>query len=173
MLRGLDGRPDVDPDYGALQLRLLHWMRQIYNHTPHESLDGKTPWQRFSQDDRALRLPESLLELTERFVVPVSRKVASDHVVSLDGVSYEVPRGLAGTWITLYRQVLDGTVKVLHEGRLKRLHPVDLAANAHAHRAREKAIARQEAAILPKSAADLAFERDFSAVVGPDGGLDD
>ena len=38
VLRHLDGRPDVDPDCSALQLRLSHWMRQIYNHTPHSSL---------------------------------------------------------------------------------------------------------------------------------------
>ncbi len=38
VLRHLDGRPDVDPNCSALQLRLSHWMRQIYNHTPHSSL---------------------------------------------------------------------------------------------------------------------------------------
>lgn len=175
VLRGLDGRPDVDPDCGALQLRLRHWLREIYNHTPHESLDGKTPWQRFSTDDRPLRLPEGLADLTERFVVHLRRKVSNDHVVSFDGVDYEVPRGLAGTWTTLYRQVLDDTVKVLHEGRLVRLHPVDLAANAHARRAPKapQTAADDDVAILPKSAADLAFERDFSPVVDPDGGFDD
>lgn len=38
VLRNLNGRPDVDADCGALQLRLLHWLRETYNHTPHESL---------------------------------------------------------------------------------------------------------------------------------------
>lgn len=174
VLRGLDGRPDVDPDCGALELRLGHWLREIYNHTPHEGLEGKTPWQRFSTDQRPLRLPQSLFHLRERFVVNLKRKVANDHVVSVEGVDYEVPRGLAGTSITVYRQVLDGTVKVLHEGRLVRLHPVDLAANARARRARtQDEAADQDVAILPKSAADMAFERDFSPVVGPDGGFAD
>lgn len=172
VLRSLEGRPDVDPDCGALELRLRHWLREVYNHTPHESLEGKTPWQRFSTDERPLRLPESLADLRERFVVHVRRRVANDHVVSVEGVHYEVPRGMAGTFTTFYRQVLDGTVKVLHEGRLVKLHPVDLAANARARRVLGKA-AEDEVAMPPKSAADLAFERDFSAVVLPDGGFDD
>lgn len=39
VLRNLDRRPDVDPACGALELRLRHWLREIYNHTPHESLE--------------------------------------------------------------------------------------------------------------------------------------
>jgi putative transposase len=39
VLRNLAGRPDVDPDCSALQLRLSHWIRQTYNHTPHSSLE--------------------------------------------------------------------------------------------------------------------------------------
>lgn len=38
VLRAFDGRPDVDPACPALELRLAHWLREIYNHTPHESL---------------------------------------------------------------------------------------------------------------------------------------
>jgi putative transposase len=172
LLRHLDGRPDVDPDCGALELRLRHWLRQTYNHTPHESLDGLTPWQRFSADNKPLRLPDSLDELRERFVVRLRRKVANDHVLSVEGTHYEAPRGLAGTVTTVYRQVLDGTVRVLSEGRLVQLHPVDLCANAHARRG--KPLAPEEPAAVPRrSAADLTFQRDFAPVVGPDGGFSD
>lgn len=38
LLRSLDGRPDVDPECAALEVRLAHWLRETYNHTPHESL---------------------------------------------------------------------------------------------------------------------------------------
>lgn len=38
VLRALDGRADVDDDCRALEVRLTHWLRQTYNHTPHESL---------------------------------------------------------------------------------------------------------------------------------------
>ena len=38
LLRSLDGRAEVDPACEALELRLQHWLREVYNHTPHESL---------------------------------------------------------------------------------------------------------------------------------------
>jgi transposase InsO family protein len=38
VLRALDGRPDVDPACEVLEVRLRHWLRQVYNHEPHESL---------------------------------------------------------------------------------------------------------------------------------------
>lgn len=38
VLRAYDGRADVDDDCKALEIRLTHWLRQTYNHTPHESL---------------------------------------------------------------------------------------------------------------------------------------
>jgi transposase InsO family protein len=173
VLRHLDGRPDVDPDCGALRLRLRHWLHEIYNHTPHESLHGLTPWQRFSTDERPLRFPESLEALRERFVVHLERRVSSDHVVSVEGTFYEVPRGLAGLKTTVYRQVLDGTMRILFQGKLVKLLPVDLAANAHARRAGRLAPEDDLAAIPTKSAADLTFDRDFAPVVGPDGGFSD
>jgi transposase InsO family protein len=173
VLRGLDGRPDVDPSFCALELRLRHWLREVYNHTPHESLGMKTPWERFSKDVAPLRFPESLSDLRERFVVHLRRKVSNDHVVSVDGTDYETPRGLGGTWTTVYRQVLDGTVRVLSEGQLVRLHPVDLVGNAHAARARTEPEKDDPAAVLQRTAADLLFERDFGPIVLPDGGFDD
>jgi transposase InsO family protein len=42
LLRNLDRRPDIDPDCRALELRLRHWLFEIYNHTPHESLPKPT-----------------------------------------------------------------------------------------------------------------------------------
>jgi hypothetical protein len=172
LLRNLDGRADVDPDCGALELRIAHWLRETYNHTPHESLSNdlelQTPWARFSTDERALRFPESLPKLREKFLVQLRRKVSADHIVSIDSVPFETPRGLAGSWIVTYRQVLDGTVHVLHEGRMVQLYPVDLAANAHDRRG--KGLPAEEIIPpLPKSAADLAFERDFRPMTDASG----
>jgi len=176
VLRNLDGRADVDPDCGALELRLRHWLHQTYNHTPHEALGGKiTPWQRFSADPKALNFPKSQQALRELFVLELRRKVSNDHVVSIDGVDYETPRGLAGTTVTVWRQVLDGTLTVLHpggEGRLVRLHPVDLVANAQQRRG--QATTEDDTEPVPaRSAADMAFARDFGPVVGADGGFAD
>jgi len=38
VLRALDGRVEVDAACRALELRIGHWLRETYNHTPHESL---------------------------------------------------------------------------------------------------------------------------------------
>jgi len=171
VLRHFDGRADVDADCGALELRLRHWLRETYNHTPHESLERKqTPWQRFSTDRKPLKFPESQAALRETFVVHIQRKVSNDHVISLDGILYETPRGMAGTWIQVRRQVLDGTVSVLHEGRIVVLHPMDLAANARALRGQLSA-AQDDVHVLPQSAADMMFARDFQPIVDADGGF--
>ena len=173
VLRHLDGRPDVDPDCGALELRLRHWLHQTYNHTRHESLERLTPWQRFATDERPLRFPESLDALRKRFVVHLLRRVSNDHVLSVEGTDYEAPRGLAGSMAAVHRQVLDGTVRVLFQGRLVKLFPVDLSANAHAQRHGSKPSDDGPAPTPVKSAADLDFERDFAPVVDPDGGFSD
>jgi putative transposase len=173
VLRHLDSRPDVDPDCGALELRLRHWLHQTYNHTRHESLSGLTPWQRFSTDENPLRFPESLEALRERFIVQLERRVSADHVLSVEGTDYETPRGLAGSMATIHRQVLDGTVRVLFQGKLVKLLPVDLSANAHARRSASLPSEDDSAPIPTRSAADLTFDRDFAPVVGPDGGFSD
>lgn len=168
-LRNLDNRPDIDADCGSLELRLNHWLRDVYNHTPHESLNGKTPWSRFSSDDKTLRFPESTAKLREKFLIQLRRKVSNDHIVSIDSVHYETPRGLAGTWIMTYRQVLDGTIYILHEGKFVTIKPVDLIANAHTRRGIEIVSSEDVGHPPPKSAADLAFERDFQAITDANG----
>ena len=171
VLRHLDGRADVDSACGALELRLRHWLHQTYNHTEHESLGGLTPWQRFSKDECPLRFPESLDALRNSFVVHLERRVSADHVLSVDGTRYETPRGLAGSVVTVHRQVLDGTVRVLSKGHLVKLLPVDLSANAHTRRHRSGPSDDDPAPTPAKSAADLSFERDFAPVIDPDGGF--
>ncbi len=64
-------------------------------------------------------------DLSQAFLVHLDRRVSSDHVVSIEGVPYEVPRGYAGARLTLHRQVLEGWVGLVHEGRLLRLAPLD------------------------------------------------
>ena len=178
-LASLDHRPDVDTDCGALELRLGHWVRELYNHTPHESL-GKdtTPWQRFEADSRPLRFPDSNADLRQRFVQTLERRVSNDHVVSVDSIAYEVPRGLAGARVTLLRRLLDSgagsNLGLMHQGRVIDLHPVDLARNARDRRLQPGEAVADEAAGDPMPvfrAADHAFRRDFQPVVDPDGGF--
>ena len=172
VLRYLAGNPDVDPDCGALELRLRHWLRETYNHTPHESL-GKdtTPAQRWNADSRPLRFPLGDAELRRRFVVWEHRLVSKDNVVSFEGVSYEVPLGHRGDKVLLHRHLLDQTLSMVHDGRLVRLVPVDLQANAISGRARSSQEPETAPTHPPKSAAELAYRRDYAPVVDPDGGF--
>ena len=170
VLRGLDGRLDVDPACGALELRLRHYTEQVYAHRPHESLDLATPWQRFHGDAKALRFPKDEGELRRKFEVWIERRVSADHVVAIDSIDYEMPRGYAGRKVELRRRLLDGSIGFLHEGKLIDLHPVDLASNARSPRGRGDRDDTQP--MPPITAADLAFRHDFGPVVDDDGGLD-
>lgn len=178
ILRGFDGAADVDPDCGALELRLSHYLGR-YNDRPHESLDGDTPRMRWDADARPLRFPEDEATLRSRFVVTEERRVSNDHVIQFDSVDYEAPRGRAREWVLVHRRLLDSAddiaplhLSVLHDGRLVRLHPVDLAANARAKRGTPRSEPLDEVAPV-KTAATLAYEREYPSLVGPDGGFSD
>jgi hypothetical protein len=175
VLRSLDGAAEVDPDCEALTLRLQHFLDDQYNNRPHESLGKQTPNERWRADERPLRFPQSVDDLRDKFVVTEARKVSNDHIISYDGTLYEVPRGLAGEWIDVRRQVLTDALFILNNGTLMRLHPVDLAANAKIRRAHGKSDIEVPVTgdAVPKTAATLAFERDFSPLVSKDGGFKD
>jgi putative transposase len=173
LLRLLKGRPDVDPECSALQLRLNHYLSEVYNHSPHEALGGATPWQRFHEDPKALQMPDSVAQLREKFVVFLDRTMSNDHVISIDGTAYEMPFGYRDKVVTVRHQLLEHTYWIVFDGKLVQLHSVDLAANARDRRAQ---LRQQETQcpqdMLPKSAAELAFERDFRPVVDEHGGLE-
>ena len=173
VLRSLDGAAEVDPDCEALTLRLRHFLFNQYNHWPHESLGQDTPSIRWNADEQSLRFPESVAKLDRHFVVTEARKVSKDHIAKYGGELYEVPRGLAGEWIDVRRHVLTCELSIFLGGRFIRLHPVDLAANAKSRRG--KVVDSDDEPVpgdaIPKTAATLAFERDFTPLVGPDGGF--
>jgi transposase InsO family protein len=170
VLRGLAGRAEVDDDCGALTLRLWHYLERVYNCTPHESLDGDTPSERWDRDTRVLRFHDSEAALRDCFVTTETRRVSNDNVVPFESVDYEVPRGHSGTRIEIKRHLLDDTLWVQHDGRFVQLHVVDLAANATSRRGRGHR-AQEPAETTPVTAAETLFRNDFGSVVDPDGGF--
>lgn len=170
VLRSLDGAADVDPDPAALTLRLRHFLDR-YNDTPHETLGGDAPRQRW-ESGRQLRFPESTGDLYRRFVVTESRKVSRDHVIKADGKLWEAPRGLSEQSAQVSRHVLDGRLWVLHEGRNVELAELDPHHNASDRRARGSSPPLPSEGV-PTTAATLAFDRELSPLVGPDGGFSD
>ena len=173
VLRSLDGAAEVDPNCEALTLRLRHFLSNQYNNRPHESLGLDTPSMRWNADERALRFPASNEELRSHFVITEARKVSKDHIIKYGGGLYEVPRGLSGEWIDVRRHVLTGELSILYDGRLVRLQLVDLVANAKNKRAsrRDNDDNPVPGDAIPKTAATMAFERDFAPLVGADGGF--
>jgi putative transposase len=163
VLRGLV-RPEVDPEFGSLELRLRHYVEHQYNPRVHESLDGLSPLECWERDERELRFPRDHEDLYRRFVVNETRHVSADNIVSINSVAYEVPRGHARLKVEVRRQTLDDSLWILHEGRLVRLHPVDLAHNAEDRRATSHLVDpdhQRPEPEAPLTAAALAFERDF------------
>ena len=156
-------RAEVDPDFGSLELRLRHYIEYQYNVRPHESLDGQTPEQRWQSDERELTFPRDHDDLRSRFVLTESRRVSGDNIVSVNRTRYEVPIGHRLKWIAVQRHLLDNSVKIVHEGKLVQLHPVDLAHNAEAKRARQTTT-KDESREAPKTAATMAYERCFGPV---------
>jgi len=127
---------------------------------------------RFHNDSKLLRFPESEEKLESMFMISFRRTVTNDNVVSVDSLAYEMPRGYAGERILLYRRVLSGTIHFLHSDRLIELHPVDTALNARSKRGRQRAD-DEPAHPLPPSAAEMSFNQDCQTLVGPDGGFPD
>ena len=169
ILRALDGAVDVDPDCGALALRLRHFLER-YNDTPHETLAGDTPRQRWEKG-RALRFPDDEADLYRRFVVRQPRKVSIDHVIKMDGRLWEVPRGLGESWVEVVRHVLDGRLWVLYQGRMVELAPLDEHANATHRRATDDEDRPLLCEGVPTTAARLAYDLDVLPLVDPEGGF--
>ena len=169
VLRSLDGNPQVDPDPAALTLRLNHWLREVYNHRPHESLGGATPAERFLGDDKELNMPGDHAWLNSCFQTSCERRVSADNVVRWDGEAYEVPLGHAGSKIRITRHLLDTTLSICHEGRQVVLHPVDLLANAYSRRAAggDEGEASQPAPAI--TAGSLRHLADLAPIVDADG----
>lgn len=135
----------------------------------------ESPWERWSRDTKALdHVTEDVL--LRAFVLFLDRTVSNDRVVPIEGTNYEVPAALGpqggpNRRLQITHRLLDDTYHVVCGGRLVRIHPVDLAANARARRDRHGNDPTAPSSQPVKTAADLAFERDFGPVVDDDGGL--
>lgn len=168
LLRRFCGNPEIDSSEEHLTLRLDHYVRQIYNHEPHESLGGQTPWSRFGADPVPLRFPADQRALTGAFTLPYGRVVAKDHIACVDGVAYELPLGYADKRVLLLRNVLDGTVYFQHKGTLIKLMEVNLLANARRGTSPKQEEEEEEIVSQPTSA-EMAFNQDFRRLVDKDG----
>ena len=83
----------------ALNNSLQAFVRK-YNNTPHSSLQGKTPHERFfSESELIRRIPAEDVE--KDFLLEIERRVSSDCVLTIDQVEYEVDSRFAKQRVTL------------------------------------------------------------------------
>lgn len=71
-----------------LRGNLLAWVH-LYNNTPHASLKGKTPQERFFAEPELIRRL-SQEQLDKDFLLEIERRVSADSVIVIDQVEYEV-----------------------------------------------------------------------------------
>lgn len=82
-----------------LRESLLAWV-QKYNQTAHESLNGKTPQDRFFEESHLIiRLDDDRIKKT--FLLEVERRVSKDNIVIIEGEQYEVNYKYAGQRLLL------------------------------------------------------------------------
>jgi hypothetical protein len=173
VLRYFDRNPQIDPACQALELRLRHYLFERYDRNPHDSLDGQPPRQRFHNDPKELTFHKSAKHLRQAFVLHHTRRVSFDNVVSFRSSHYEVPRGHAGAKIVLHHNLLDNSLSIIDQGRLVKLAPVDLSANARTKRAKGSTRKEEVCHPLPEGSAQMAFDKDFKPVVDGDGNFPD
>lgn len=101
-----------------------------YNQTPHTSLNGKSPFDRFfSEPEQIRRLSDQ--EIEDSFLLEVDRKVSADSVIVLDGVEYEVNYRFAKQTIRLrYTPDLQSIYLVEDNGSLSPIKLLNKLENA-------------------------------------------
>lgn len=83
----------------SLNTSLQSYIRQ-YNNSPHSSLHGKSPYDRFfSEPELIRRLTQE--QLDKDFLLEIERRVSPDSVISIDQTEYEVESRFAKRRITL------------------------------------------------------------------------
>lgn len=105
-----------------------------YNHSPHSSLKGKTPQERFfSEPDCFYRISSE--DLDKYFLLEIERRVSSDSVIVIDQIEYEVDCRFAKQRIRLrYSPDLQDIYIVEADGSLTPIRILNKTENAFVKR---------------------------------------
>ena len=123
-------------ELAALNRVFWAWLEAEYHQTPHRGLQNRPPLERFLDDSLRLRpAPEDLERLMR---MKVTRRVARDRTVRLDGRHFEAPDGFAGETVDVLYNPYDPTrpVHLRRPGQSEehRLRLLDLELNARLRR---------------------------------------
>ena len=105
-----------------------------YNQSPHSSLKGKSPQERFfSEPELIRRLPDDVID--QSFLLEIERRVSADCVIVIDQVEYEVDYRFAKQRITLrYSPDMKDIYVVDTSGALTPIHLLNKQENASVKR---------------------------------------
>lgn len=100
-----------------------------YNNTPHSSLNGLTPMERYLKEaDLVKKLDETFLE--KDFLFEIERRVSIDNIVVIDNKEYEVPAVYSSKKVRIkYLDPKDGVFIVDGDKQIE-IKPLDKKANA-------------------------------------------
>ena len=104
----------------ALNVRLAAWIEGEYHLSPHRSLDGDTPLERWAIGAANIRQLSPQADLDSLFRFRLKRRVNKDRTVSLNATLYEVEAALVGEKIVLLHDPSlprERPIPVLHDGR--------------------------------------------------------
>lgn len=121
----------------ALNQRLWAFVEAEYHQSPHRSLSGDTPLDRWAMSAQDVRLPSPQCDIEEMFLFEEKRRVQKDRTVSLRGVVYEVDASLVSQTVTLRFDPSRPTrpIDVFLNGRkFQQAKPVDAYANCFVRR---------------------------------------
>lgn len=126
---------DMGQFHSLEQLRAsLDTFVDAYNHTPHASLGGRSPSDRFfSEPEQIRRLDEDAIG--EAFLLEIDRTVSADSVITIDHTEYQVDCRFAKQRIKLrYSPDLSDIFVVEADGTLTPVRLLDKHANSTAKR---------------------------------------
>ena len=100
-----------------------------YNNTPHSSLNGLTPMERYLKEaDLVKKLDETSLE--KDFLFEIERRVSIDNIIVIDNKEYEVPAVYSSKKVRIkYLDLKDG-VFIIDGDKQIEIKPLDKKANA-------------------------------------------
>ena len=118
-------------DLGYLNRLLFAWIEGDYHVSPHRSLDGQSPLDRWMRSADALRPLPRDLDLDRLFLEQARRRVSKDGTLSLKGIRFEAGPFFIGHRIELRFDSFDlrRIWRIDDDGAWHELYPVDLAGN--------------------------------------------
>lgn len=132
--------PEDTASLEALNRALWAYVEGEYHRSPHRSLEGDTPLERWTRTGEAVHFPDAGLDLDALFLFEATRRVQRDRTVSLNGTIYEADAALVGEKVTLRYDPAappGRALEVWHEHRrLPDAQPLDAYANCFVKRHR-------------------------------------